>query len=587
MEAAAASRRAILKRSGNLAVRRGIMRRSLPVRWHLAIFGILIVLPFLVVGFFVSAQYIGSERARVQRTAQNLVQTVTAAVDAELERYRLALWVLSTSRTLADGDVAAFYERAKRLSEELPGVVIGLRQLDGQPVFLTSLPFGTRLKPNSDGVLLDADREAIAKGKTVVSNLFRGGTTQQMFVAVDQPIMKDGKATALLTIGIRPQRLQDVLLQQVKTDWLFGVTDNNGRLVARTWEFERFVGKSASASFLERTREAGGDFTNVTLDGIHVYNVWQRSPLTGWRLSVGVPRAELEGPVWQSALVLGLLALGGVLVSLTLAAFYGGWLVERIKALELYALAIGRREEVIPTELTGISELDATIRSLTEAGTALKKHNRIQDSLIDELNHRVKNTLAIIQSIARQTLKRSSSLKAFGSAFEGRLMALASSHDALTRSGWRGSNLNDIVRAACRPFADDSRVLINGEPIELRSDAVVSMAMILHELATNAAKYGSLSVPEGLIAVRWQVRRVDEHEMLNFEWEERNGPLVGLLDKKGFGSLLISSILAHDLNGEAKFFAEPEGLRFSAKFPLERREEAQLDNHTNIAKGVR
>jgi two-component sensor histidine kinase len=343
-----------------------------------------------------------------------------------------------------------------------------------------------------------------------------------LFVAIDQPIMKDGQVTALLSIGIPPARLQEVLLEQVKTGWLFGVTDNNGRLVARTWEFERFVGQRATASFLERTHAASGDFTNVTLDGIPVYNVWRRSPLTGWRMSVGIPSAELEAPVRQSIVILGALVLVGVLVSLLLAMLYGRWLIERIKALQLYALAIGRHEEASPA-LTGISELDGVVRSLTEAGTALKKHSRIQNSLVDELNHRVKNTLAIIQSIARQTRKRSSSLDEFGAAFEGRLMALASSHDALTRSGWRGSNLEDIVRAAFRPFADDDHIEIDGEPVELRSNAVVSLAMVLHELATNAAKYGSLSAVEGRVVVCWRVDRDGECEKLNFEWKELNG----------------------------------------------------------------
>ena len=128
-----------------------------------------------------------------------------------------------------------------------------------------------------------------------------------MFVAIDQPIMKNGKTVALLNIGIPPQRLQTILMEHVKTGWLFGVTDNNGRLVARTWEFDRFVGQKASPSFLERTATASGDFINVTLDGVSVYNVWQRSPL-GWRMSVGVPNTELEAPVRRSVVVLVALA---------------------------------------------------------------------------------------------------------------------------------------------------------------------------------------------------------------------------------------------------------------------------------------
>jgi two-component sensor histidine kinase len=285
-------------------------------------------------------------------------------------------------------------------------------------------------------------------------------------------------------------------------------------------------------------------------------------------MSVGVPKTELEAPIRRSLVVLGTLAVGGLLVSLVLAMIYGGWLVQRIKELEVYALAVGRREESGAVAVAGIAELDAVIWSLTEAATALRKHGRIQDSLIDELNHRVKNTLTIIQSIAWQTRKSSSTLEEFGKAFEGRLMALAKSHDALTRSGWRGSSLEDLVRAACRPFADESRVEINGGKVELRSAAVVSMAMVLHELATNAAKYGALSTFEGSISIHWKIERNNEGEVLHFEWKEHKGPPVVPFKKQGFGSLLILSIVEQDLRGKGKFVPEPDGLRFVASFPL-------------------
>lgn len=147
-------------------------------------------------------------------------------------------------------------------------------------------------------------------------------------------------------------------------------------------------------------------------------------------------------------------------------------------------------------------------------------------------------------------------------------MALAKSHDALTRSGWRGSNLEDVVRAACRPFADENHVEINGGPVELRSGAVVSMAMVLHELATNAAKYGALSTFEGRIAIHWRIERNNEGEVLHFEWKEHKGPSVVPFKKQGFGSLLILSIVEQELRGKGKFFPESDGLRFVASFPL-------------------
>lgn len=543
-------------------------KRSLSIRWHLAIFGALGILPFLLVGFLIASQYVTAERARAQRIAQNLVQTVTAAIDGELERYRFALWVLSTSQTLKDGNIAAFYERAKTVADELPGVVIALREQNGQPLFLTALPLSSRLQSNADGILLEADRDAIASNKTVISNLFRGGTTAGLFVSIDQPIVSDGRTTALLNIAIPPERLQAVLLEQVKTGWLFGVTDNKGRLVARTWDFERYVGQKATSTFLERTEAAAGEFTNITLDGVSVYNVWQRSPLTGWRMSVGIPTAELEAPIRRSIFVLATLTLVGILASLLLARFYGERLVRRIKALELYAASVQRPGTNVSPEITGIAEVDSVFNSLTKAASTLREHVRIQNSLIDELNHRVKNTLAIIHSISWQTRKRSSSLDGFGTAFEGRLMALARSHDALTQSGWRGSNLREIVRAACRPFAEEDRIHVYGEPVELSSRAVVSLGMVLHELATNAAKYGALSNAAGYVDVRWYLESTGESQMLHFEWKERDGPSLHIVGKKGFGSVLIKSLIEQDLHGQGTILTESDGLRFTASFPV-------------------
>jgi len=125
-----------------------------------------------------------------------------------------------------------------------------------------------------------------------------------------------------------------------------------------------------------------------------------------------------------------------------------------------------------------------------------------------------------------------------------------------------------VVRAACRPFADESRVEINGGHVELRSAAVVSMAMVLHELATNAAKYGAFSTFEGSIAIHWKIERNNEGEVLHFEWKEHKGPSVVPFKKRGFGSLLILSIMEQDLRGKGKFVPEPDGLRFVADFPL-------------------
>jgi two-component sensor histidine kinase len=250
-----------------------------------------------------------------------------------------------------------------------------------------------------------------------------------------------------------------------------------------------------------------------------------------------------------------------------LALLYGRFLAEPVSALRRVAVSFARREPVRAIR-TGIQELDGVAKGLAEASDILKQRDQVQESLINELNHRVKNTLATIQSIARQTRRRASSLDEFGQAFEGRLMALAKSHDTLTRSGWAGGDLQNIVLESCRPFSDPSRLVLNGPQVEIPNRVVVGIGMVLHELATNAAKYGAFAASNGTVRIEWRLEPGEPHGNLRLRWKERDGPPVVPINKKGFGSTLIVSIVESDLSGKAEMVFEPDGLRFDLAIPL-------------------
>jgi PAS domain S-box-containing protein len=204
-------------------------------------------------------------------------------------------------------------------------------------------------------------------------------------------------------------------------------------------------------------------------------------------------------------------------------------------------------------------------RDITDAKRA-EEHQRL---LINELNHRVKNTLATVQSIASQTFKGGHE-SAKREAFEGRLFALATAHDVLTREHWEGAELREIVVKALAPFQSDGleRFDLAGPELRLIPRSALALAMAIHELAVNAAKYGALSIASGRVIIRWLVSP-GEPRHLTFRWEERGGPTVAPPTRKGFGTRLIERSLALELSGQVKVSYEPSGVVCVIQAPLE------------------
>jgi two-component system CheB/CheR fusion protein len=189
-----------------------------------------------------------------------------------------------------------------------------------------------------------------------------------------------------------------------------------------------------------------------------------------------------------------------------------------------------------------------------------EEHQRL---LVDELNHRVKNMLSVVISLATQTLRRSGTLEEFEGVFLGRVHALTAAYALLSRESWSHVQLKEIVVEEMRPFtaSDRANIRIEGPAVALDPRSALALGMAIHELATNAAKYGALSVPEGNVAVTWTTERSSGGERLALDWIEQNGPPVTAPTKRGFGRTLIERGLTHDLAGEAKVQFLPDGVR--------------------------
>lgn len=202
--------------------------------------------------------------------------------------------------------------------------------------------------------------------------------------------------------------------------------------------------------------------------------------------------------------------------------------------------------------------------------TERKQAEGAQKALIDELNHRVKNTLATVQSLAKQTVRHSDDVNDFERKFEGRLLGLARAHDLLSRRKWENAPLYVLARDVIEPFSGGSdRLSIDGPLVMLNPRAALGLTITLHELATNAAKYGALSLERGKLSLTWKVFNQVDRQWVELSWREVGGPPTEAPRQPGFGTHWIARCIERDLGGRLELVFERDGLRCGMRIPLE------------------
>ncbi|MBX7458272.1 CHASE domain-containing protein [Qipengyuania sp. 1NDH17] len=235
----------------------------------------------------------------------------------------------------------------------------------------------------------------------------------------------------------------------------------------------------------------------------------------------------------------------------------------------LFGLAVASLLLVVARLLTQQAQEDS--RSLEW----FAQQNSIRNSLTRELNHRVKNTLANVLSIVSLTRRRTDSLDEFAEGIDSRIRALSATHDLLTQSEWGTTPVRSVVSVELAPYTDDEdhELVIEGPEVELAPNDALSLGLALHELATNAAKYGALSTSGGKVEIRWEL--VND-TLARVEWVESQGPQVTLPRKRGFGTDLIEKIVAHELRHPVELEFAPEGVRCTLLVPVREPSEFEL-----------
>jgi len=216
---------------------------------------------------------------------------------------------------------------------------------------------------------------------------------------------------------------------------------------------------------------------------------------------------------------------------------------------------------IVPMRGGGVA---ITLTDVTERRQAEAR----QRLLVNELNHRVKNSLATVQAIAAQSLRGPDVSPEARERFTARLMALARANDVLVAETWTGASLASVAAEMAGPHGEAERFAISGPEVHLSPTTATAMALGLHELATNAAKYGALSTPHGRVALTWTVEGDGKDRRFRLTWRESGGPAVGEPGPPGFGTRLIRQGLAHELRAEVALTYPPTGVVFSLTAPL-------------------
>ena len=464
------------------------------------------------------------DRADATQRVLETTRSIRLVLDAEVQRMTGGLQVLALTDTLRNGDFENFRPIAAGFLEQYgKDSVVLVSDCDGRQLFSTVTTDTGSLPPRNNR---DIVKQVFETKQPHYSNLFIGAVKQQMIVTVEVPVFRDGNVIYDISFSPPLSIFQNILeKQRPSADWTISIFDANRVNFARVPNPQENTGKHASPLLdAAMARKSEGTLQTVSLEGVPLITSFARSSLTQWSVGAGIAESSLVGPLWRN---------------LAFTSLIGGMLL-------LFGLAFAVR-----------------------MATTIARGEMLHGLLIDELNHRVKNTLAILQAIAVQTFRSAS--KAEREKFEGRLGALAEAHNLLSTEKWQGSDLQDVIGRVLQPYLLNApeRMRMSGPPVPLSPRLAVVLSMIVHEIATNAAKYGALSNETGSIVLDWEVTPENGKPMLRLVWAEAGGPLVTAPVQRGFGSRLIERSARDQLGGEATVDFLPRGVVYTVTCALE------------------
>jgi two-component sensor histidine kinase len=546
-----------------------------------------VALPFMLLTAGIVWQLANNERETRREAILFSTRTLMNAVDTILNKQIAVGQLLATSPALENDDLPAFRQEAERAAKGLGGGWVVLSAENGQQL--------VNLKRAPDAPLpirqgVELGRHTIALGQVQVSDVFSGAVLRSPVVTVEVPVLRQGKPPLCISIVMQPSIFLSLFEQwNLPEGWLAGLIDRNGNFIARSRNHDQNVGRPASEGFRGAASSAVQGWNEMlSLEGGTIANAHVRSPLSGWVMGLAADKSLFEAPVRTTILLAGLAGAATMLLSLLLAVWSASRITRPIEQIEQGTHALMLRRAITFSH-TGLPEADRTLNAISSTALVFEQHDKERDEreahvrlIMRELSHRSKNLLAIVLAIARQTSRHTTSFSDFETRFNSRIQALADAHDLLVEQQWSGAAIDDLVRAQLAAFGME-KVACHGPRVMLRTEAVQNVALALHELATNASKYGALSVPAGKVDIEWAREPGKPGEQnLRLSWRESGGPQVVPPASKGFGCFVLERVTVNAL-GEGSLEFKPEGLVWTCIIRPEHLVDGEADKEKSAA----
>jgi PAS domain S-box-containing protein len=670
-------------------------------RWTIAARITAIVLTLAVplnLVIFAVVWHLANASSEAQRTSLlYTARSIARAADAELGKYVALAQVLSRSPALLDDDIGAFDAEARRAFASIEDASVLVADTEGRELMNTASLPGQAL-PYRHPDAIEAQKRAFATGSIGLTDILFGPVIEDWIVNLEVPIFKNGQPFRALAVLMKAKAYLRLLTgQQLPENWLAGIMDRQGRLIARVPAHRPYTGRLAAKGWRKiMARDGVFQFASLEGDPIVLANA---HTARGWSIGVAVKKAHIQAAAWDTIRWAALLGGGISTLSLLFALVMSRRITEPIAELQQKApLLLSDPESPTPEGLPELEDLSEALkrsarernrseqalrqseerfrgifehaatgiaitnhegqyqvcnpaflamlgyspeelrrlhfthlvhpedvranmaeiqrllaqeipsfeivnRYVTKNGAPIWVHKHVSllkdargeptnivalvtdvterkryeeqiELLLHEVNHRSKNLLAVVQAVARQTA--ASRPNDFIARFGERIRAMAAAQDLLVKNEWRGINLGELVRSQLAHFEDliGTRIEIDGPPLLLSASAAQTLGMALHELATNAGKYGSLSNAEGRVAIEWSLEPVEAGgENFVLSWSETGGPPVAEPARFGFGKTVICSVTGSGLDALVDFGLPAEGLKWrlqcSAKEVLE------------------
>lgn len=526
-------------------------RSTATLRGRLLLLVAAVALPLLALAALAVWRAYDGERIRIGDRLTAEARAMAFSIDREFDRAEALLHTLATAPTLAAGDLTGFEAQMRALAAaQFAGEPLALTLPDGTQSINTAWPPGTRRNGAPPPA---AARETLATARTVISDLHPGPASGTPTVLVVVPVPGPGgepPAAYVLHASLPLPRLGRILTEQgLPKGRNASVLDRRGLIVARTRRPEEAVGRPALPMIRAAVTASGGLsavlLQTSTQDGIPSVIALGRAPRSGYWVALATPEAAFSGPL-RVALA-QILTIGAGLLAVGLALAFA--LARRLRVSLRVLAQLGTTGLPVP-QPAGLREVD-------DVAAAFAAAERRRGALAAELNHRVKNVLATVQSVAMQTLKgRAGDAAGFATALTGRLRALAVAHDLITAGSWESAPVGAVLRGALAPWlvregtASRIRIEVPADATRIGPLQAQTLVLALNELAMNAVQHGALSVPGGRVTLSCTAAPAGD---LDLVWTEAGGPpLPGAPSRQGFGTRLLRRALARDLGPGAR-----------------------------------